>query len=236
MNAVGQHGWLDSASALQDCADRIKAVCELGMDAAIDVHGRLHKPMAKQLAAVVEPARPLFIEEPLLSENIGGIKEIASLTTSPIALGERVYSRWEFRPFFEAGCVDIIQPDICHVGGVSEIKRLAAMAETYDVGIAPHCPLGPIALAASLHVDATSPNFAIQELSLGIHYHVTGQDIGTYVNNPEVWSVKDGHVEVPSGPGLGIDVNEEVVRELSKGAKAWTPPVFIGPCGELREW
>lgn len=236
MNATGHMAWLDSPTALQGAADRIKAVRDQGLDPAIDFHGRVHKPMAKQLATLVAPFLPLFIEEPLLSENIEGIKQIASLTSCPIALGERLFSRWEFRPFFEAGCVDVAQPDVSHVGGISEMRRVAAMAETYDVGLAPHCPLGPIALAACMQVDATSPNFAIQEMSVGIHYNSTGQDIATYIKNPEVWEVKEGHVEVPWGPGLGVEINEELVRELAKDAKAWVSPMFTGPDGELREW
>lgn len=236
MNATGPTGWLDTPSSLDGAASRIRAVKNLGLDAAIDAHGRLHKPMAKQLAALVAPLRPLFIEEPLLSENIGGIKELAGLTSCPIALGERIFSRWGFRPFFEAGCVDVVQPDICHVGGISEIRRVAAMAETYDVALAPHCPLGPIALAACMQVDAATPNFAIQEMSVGIHYNSTGQDIATYITNPEVWTVKEGYVDVPSGPGLGVEINEELVRELARDSKAWESPTYSGPGGELREW
>lgn len=236
MNATGQTSWLDSPSSLKETAARITSVQSVGLDAAIDFHGRLHKPMAKQLATLVAPLGPLFIEEPLLSENIEGVKQLAGLTSCPIALGERVHSRWEFRPFFESGCVDVAQPDICHVGGISEIRRVAAMAEAYDVAMAPHCPLGPIALAASMQVDAATPNFAIQEMSVGIHYNSTGQDIATYISNPGVWDVKEGHVQVPSGPGLGIEINEDLVRELARDAKAWVSPMFTGPDGELREW
>ena len=236
MNATGPTGWLDSPTALQSATTRLRAVQSLGLDAALDFHGRLHKPMAKQLAALLAPLSPLFIEEPLLPENIEGIKQIASLSAVPIALGERLFSRWDFRPFFEAGCVDVAQPDVAHVGGISEMRRVAAMAEAYDVALAPHCPLGPVALAACMQVDAAAPNFAIQEMSVGIHYNVTGQDIATYVKNPEVWDVKDGHVDVLSGPGLGIEVNEEVVRELARDAKAWVSPMFTGSDGELREW
>ena len=208
----------------------------MGIDAGVDFHGRVHLPMAKQLAKALEPYTPMFIEEPLLSEHIGGIKSLSQLTTCPIALGERLHSRWDVRPFLEAGCVDILQPDICHVGGISEMRRIAAMAEAYDVAFAPHCPLGPIALAANFQVDIVTPNFAIQEMSLGIHYNSTGQDITSYIKNPEVWDVKDGYVAIPSGPGLGIEIDENQIRELSKNAEAWVSPGFIGPGGEIREW
>ncbi|KAI9148317.1 mandelate racemase/muconate lactonizing enzyme domain-containing protein [Paramyrothecium foliicola] len=236
MNGTGDTGWLDSPSIVDEVVDRIKLVKSTGVDVAVDFHGRVHKPMAKQLAKALEPHRPLFIEEPLLSEHIGSIKELSRLTQVPIALGERLYSRWDVRPFLEAGCVDILQPDICHVGGISEMKRIAGMCETYDVALAPHCPLGPIALAANIQVDAATPNFTIQEMSLGIHYNNTGQDITSYIHNPQVWDVKDGYIDLLSGPGLGIEVDEAQVRELSVAAEAWVTPEFRGPCGEVREW
>ncbi|KAI3394102.1 hypothetical protein diail_3226 [Diaporthe ilicicola] len=236
MNATEDMGWLDSPSVLDSCVERVKAVKELGMDAGVDFHGRIHKPMAKQLIKQLEPHRPLFIEEPLLSEHIEGIKSLAEQTSVPIALGERLHSRWDVKPFLEAGCVDILQPDISHVGGISEMKRIAAMAEAYDVALAPHCPLGPIALAANCQVDCSSPNFAIQEMSLGIHYNSGTQDLTSYTKNPEVWGVTDGYINILTGPGLGIEIDEEQVRSLSKDAKAWVSPGFIGPGGEIREW
>ncbi|KAF9884781.1 hypothetical protein FE257_001271 [Aspergillus nanangensis] len=236
MNGTGDTAWLDSPSVLQEVVTRLKSVKALGLDAGVDFHGRVHKPMAKRLARALEPHEPLFIEEPLLSEHIGAIEQLSELTTIPIALGERLHSRWDVRPFLESGCVDILQPDICHIGGISEMKRIAAMCEVYDVGVAPHCPLGPIALAANMHVNATMANFAIQEMGIGMHYNNTGQDITSYITNPEVWKVTDGHVDVLSGPGLGIEVNEAEVRQLSVGTKAWQIPEFRGPCRELREW
>ncbi|KAK4233942.1 enolase C-terminal domain-like protein [Achaetomium macrosporum] len=236
MNATEDLGWLDSPGALQSCVERVKTVKSLGMDAGVDFHGRVHLPMAKQLVKTLEPYSPFFIEEPLLSEHITGIKSLHQLTSCPIALGERLYSRWDVRPFLEAGCVDILQPDISHVGGISEMRRVAAMAETYDVALAPHCPLGPIALAANFQVDIVSANFVIQEMSLGIHYNSTGQDITSYILNPDVWKVEAGYVTIPTGPGLGIEIDEQQVRALSKDAKPWVSPGFIGPGGEIREW
>ncbi|KUI69379.1 D-galactonate dehydratase [Cytospora mali] len=236
MNATEDMGWLDSPGALDSCVERVKAVKALGMDAGVDFHGRVHKPMAKQLVKLLEPHRPLFVEEPLLSEHIAGIKTLADQTSIPIALGERLHSRWDVKPFLEAGCVDILQPDISHVGGISEMKRIASMAEAYDVALAPHCPLGPIALAANCQVDCTTPNFAIQEMSLGIHYNAGGPDLTNYTHNPQVWNVTDGYIDILSGHGLGIEINEEEVRALSKGAKPWVSPGFIGPGGEIREW
>jgi galactonate dehydratase len=235
MNATEDIGWLDSPSALASSVERLKTVKALGMDAGMDFHGRVHKPMAKQLAKALEPHLPLFIEEPLLSEHVGGIKALSQLTTCPIALGERLHSRWDVLPFLESHCIDILQPDVSHCGGISELRRIAAMCEAYDVAIAPHCPLGPIALAACMQVDATLPNFAIQEMSLGIHYN-EGADLMTYVKDKEIWKVKDGLVELMKGVGLGIQIDEEAVRRESVDARAWVSPGFIGPGGEVREW
>ncbi|KAI5847057.1 mandelate racemase/muconate lactonizing enzyme family protein [Morchella snyderi] len=236
MNATGDIAWLDSPTALDSCVDRLQTVKSLGLDAGIDFHGRLHKPMAKQLAKLLEPHRPLFIEEPLLSEHPEGIRELAGLTTTPIALGERLYSRWDVKPFL--GCVDILQPDICHVGGISEIRRIAAMAEAFDVALAPHCPLGSIALAACLQVAAATQNHVIQEMSLGIHYNTEAgeEDIGTYVTNKEAFEVTDGFVKVCAGPGLGIEVDEEAVRRLSGRGRPWRSGGFVGADGSIREW
>jgi galactonate dehydratase len=236
MNGTEDLGWLDSPGRLQECIERLRTVKALGIDAGVDFHGRVHKPMAKQLAAALEPHLPLFIEEPLLSEHVDAIKDLAARTHCPIALGERLHSRWDVRPFLEAGCVDVLQPDISHVGGISEMRRIAAMAETYDVALAPHCPLGPVALAANVQVDAVSANFAIQEMSLGIHYNAGSQDLTSYTKNPEVWNVTDGYIELLRGPGLGIEVDEEQVRSLSQDSKAWVSPTFAGPGGEFREW
>lgn len=124
---------MDSPSALASCVERVKAVKAIGLDAGVDFHGRVHKPMAKQLARLLEPHQPMFLEEPLLSENMEAIKEISQLTTAPIALGERLHSRWDFKRFLEAGAVDIAQPDISHCGGISEMRRIATMCEAYGV-------------------------------------------------------------------------------------------------------
>lgn len=237
MNATEDLGWLDSPSALNASVDRLKTVKLLGIDAGIDFHGRVHQAMAMQLVTKLVPHEPMFIEEPLLSEHIEGIVALSRLVSTPIALGERLYSRWDVKPFLGAGAVSILQPDICHVGGISELRRIATMAEAYDVALAPHCPLGPIALAANIHVDAVSANFAIQEMSLGIHYNAGSADITSYIKNPEVWNVKDGLIKLPTGAGLGIEMDEAQIRAAASGSvKPWRSPAFHGPGGEWREW
>ncbi|OJD15278.1 hypothetical protein AJ78_04463 [Emergomyces pasteurianus Ep9510] len=194
--------------------------------------------MAKQLAKLVEPYHPLFIEEPLLSEHPEGIKHFSNQVSTPIALGERLYNRWDVKRFLEDASVDVLQPDISHCGGISEIRRIAAMAEAYDVAIAPHCPLGPIALAASLQIALTIPNFVIQEMSLGIHYNTEAgsYDITNYVTDPSVFDIEDGYVDALTKPGLGIDIDEKEVRRVAVTAEAWTPMEFYGVDGGIREW
>ena len=238
MNATEGVEWLDSPEVFQSAVERLKTVRALGLDAGVDFHGRIHKPMAKQLAKALEPYGPLFIEEPLLSEHTEGIKQLSKLTTCPIALGERLYSRWDFKTFLQDSSVDILQPDISHCGGISELKKIATMAEAYDVGIAPHCPLGPIALAACIQFDMSTPNFVIQEMSLGIHYNVEAgeYDITNYVKDPSVWDVREGYVGGLNGLGLGIEVDEAEVRRVAATAAPWKVKEFMGPDGGIQEW
>lgn len=238
MNATEGVGWLDSPAAIDSCVERLKTVKALGLDAGLDFHGRLHKPMAKQLARALEPHRPLFIEEPLLVEHAEGLKQLSELTTVPIAFGERLYTRWDVKRFLEDASIDILQPDIAHAGGISETRRIAAMAEAYDVAIAPHCPLGPVALAASMQVALVTPNFVIQEMSLGMHYNVEAgdEDLNTYLRDPSVFDISEGYVAALKGPGLGIDINEDVVRKVAQSTGYWQCKEFYGPDGGIREW
>lgn len=238
MNATEDVNWLDSPSIIDSTVERLKIVKSLGLDAGLDFHGRLHKPMAKQLAKAVEPYRPLFIEEPLLVEHPEALKQLSLLTTTPIALGERLYSRWDIKRFLEDASIDILQPDIAHAGGISETKRIATMAEAYDVAIAPHCPLGPIALAACMQLAISTPNFVIQEMSLGIHYNVEAgeEDLNTYLVDQTVFNIVEGYVSALTGPGLGIEIDEDVVRRIAENTQPWQPKEFYGPDGSIREW
>ncbi|MDZ5452112.1 MULTISPECIES: galactonate dehydratase [Labrys] len=201
----------------------------------VDFHGRVHRPMAKVLAKELDPYKLLFIEEPVLSEHKEALKEIANHCSTPIALGERLYSRWDFKGVLADGYVDILQPDLSHAGGISECRKIATMAEAYDVALAPHCPLGPIALAACLQVDAVSYNAFIQEQSLGIHYN-QGNDILDYISNKEVFHYEDGFVSIPQGPGLGVEVNEDYVAERARQGHRWRNPVWRHEDGSVAEW
>jgi galactonate dehydratase len=235
MNATAELDWIGTPKLFDEVVARVQAAQAQGMDVGLDFHGRVHKPMAKQLAKALEPLGLLFIEEPLLAENIEGLAQIAHLVSTPIALGERLYSRWDFKPFFAAAAVDIVQPDLSHAGGILECRKIAAMAEAHDVAVAPHCPLGPLALAACLQLDACTPNVAIQEMSLGIHYNV-GHDLLTFVRNPEVLTAIDGDLPIPEGPGLGVVIDEEGVREADKARHRWRNPVWRHRDGSFAEW
>lgn len=200
-----------------------------------DFHGRVHRPMAKVLAKELDQFKLLFIEEPVLSENREALREIVNHCSTPIALGERLCSRWDFKPVLAEGYVDIIQPDLSHAGGITECRKIAAMAEAHDVALAPHCPLGPIALAACLQIDAVSYNAFIQEQSLGIHYN-EGNDLLDYVANKDVFSYADGFVAIPEGPGLGIEVDEAYVMERAREGHRWRNPVWRHADGSFAEW
>lgn len=235
MNATAEVDFLGSPKLFDDVVKRVEAAQAEGMDVGLDFHGRIHKPMAKQLAKLLEPLGLLFIEEPLLSENPEGLAQIAELVSTPIALGERLYSRWDFKPFLTGGVVDIIQPDLSHAGGILECRKIAAMAEAFDVAVAPHCPLGPLALASCLQLAACTPNHVIQEMSLGIHYNV-GHDLLNFVTNPEALTTVDGFVPVLTGPGLGVNIDEAGVREAHKDRHRWRNPIFRTRDGAFAEW
>jgi galactonate dehydratase len=235
MNATAELDWIGTPKAFAEVVARVEAAQAAGMDVGLDFHGRVHRPMAKQLAKALEPLGLLFIEEPLLSENPEGLAQFAQLVSTPIALGERLHSRWDFKPFFEAGAVDIVQPDLSHCGGILEARRIAAMAEAYDVAVAPHCPLGPLALAACLQLAATAPNVALQEMSLGIHYNVGG-DLYTFCTDPAPLTAVDGWLPVPAGPGLGVEIDEAAVREADKDRHRWRNPIWRLKDGSFAEW
>jgi galactonate dehydratase len=235
MNATAEMDWIGTPKIFDDVIHRVQAAQAEGMDVGLDFHGRVHRPLAKQLAKVLEPLGLLFIEEPLLSENHEGLAQISHLVSTPIALGERLFSRWDFKPFFESGAVDIIQPDLSHAGGLTECRKIAAMAEAYDVAVAPHCPLGPLALAACVQLAACAPNVAIQEMSLGIHYNV-GADLYTYMKDKTPLTAVDGYLPIPTGPGLGVDIDEDAVRESAKEAHRWRNPLWRQHDGSFAEW
>lgn len=238
MNATSEMHYIDTLDKVDAAVERVASIREKfgdKMSIGIDFHGRVHKPMAKVLAKALEPYRPMFIEEPVLPENEEYYEQIANEVSVPIATGERVYTRWGFKNIFKQGAVDIIQPDISLCGGLLEERKIAAMAEAYDMAIAPHAPYGPVALAATFQVDACTPNMFIQEQSFGIHYN-QGFDLLDFVKNKEIFQYKDSFVDIPKGPGLGIEMDEDKIKDVAQQGLVWTNPAWENYDGTIAEW
>ncbi len=173
----------------------------------VEMHGRFNPATAVEMARELERFKPSWVEEPVPPENLAALKKAAEKITIPIATGERIHTRYDYRELFELQAADIVQPDITHFGGLLETKKLAAWAETYYILIAPHNVGGPVSTAAALHFAASTPNFKIQE-----HFNDFAEDWvkAAAPGNPEV---VDGYFALPQGPGLGVRLNEDVIRE-----------------------
>jgi galactonate dehydratase len=219
--------FVESPRFVDEVVERFASLREAvgsGVDIGIDFHGRVSPAMAIRLCKAIEPLNPMFVEEPCLPENVDELARIAHSTTIPIATGERLFTRWGFRQVLEKHAAAILQPDVSHAGGIWEVRKIAAMAEAYCAAVAPHCPLGPISLAAALQVDACIPNFLCQEqVNLG----------EGYLKSP--LALKAGHVDVPAGPGLGIEVDEDAVREKLYDGN-WSNPRLWHEDGSLADW
>lgn len=238
INGCGKMEWIVTPAEVKKVKKRLEELRaavgdEIGI--GIDFHGRVHKSVAKQLVKELEEFQPMFYEEPILPEYTDQLKSIAACTIIPLALGERLVGRREYKRLIEEGVVDIIQPDISHTGGIWETRKIAAMAEASDIALAPHCPLGPIAFAASLHINVCCPNAIIQETSQGIHYN-EGADMLDYVINKDDLTIKDGFIPNLQKPGLGVEIDEDFVREMVKVGHNWRNPVWRGEDGSLLEW
>ena len=238
MNATEEVQFVDTHDKVSKVLENVQAVRDAvgpGVGLAVDFHGRVHKPMAKVLMRELSPFGLMFIEEPVLSEHLECIPELAALSPAPIALGERLYSRFDFKRVLQTGGVDILQPDPSHSGGITETRKIAAMAEAYDVAIALHCPLGPIALAANLQLDAVCYNAFIQEQSLGIHYNASN-DLLDYLVDRTPFDYQEGFVTIPDGPGLGIEINQAYVDERAAEGHRWRNPIWRHADGSVAEW
>ena len=213
----------------------IRAAFGNAIEFGLDFHGRVSAPMARILIRELEPYRPLFIEEPVLPEQAEYYPRLAAQTAIPIAAGERMFSRFDFKRILADGGISIVQPDISHAGGLTECHKIAAMAEAYDVALAPHCPLGPLTLAASLHLDFVARNAVFQEQSMGIHYN-QGGEVLDYVLNKADFAFHDGYMLPPVKPGLGVEIDEALVIERSREARDWRNPVWRHADGSVAEW
>ena len=219
---------VENPKFIQYASDNFASLRESGgkdMDIAIDFHGAISPQTAKVLIKELEQYQPMFIEEPCQAQNVDTMVDIARGTHLPIATGERIFTKWGFREILEKRAASIIQPDLCHAGGITEGRLIAGMAEAYYVPIAPHNPMGPISLAAGLHVAASVPNFLVQEqVSLG----------EGYLKNPFKLQ-KDGSVLIPKGPGLGIELDENLMKD--KIGHDWKNPESYNPFdGSVVDW
>jgi galactonate dehydratase len=239
MNATEELGIIDSSKAIDAAVSRVAEIREAfgsEIEFGLDFHGRVYAPMAKVLIKELEPYRPLFIEEPVLAEQAEYYPRLAESTSIPIAAGERMFSRFEFKHVFERGGISILQPDLSHAGGITECVKIAAMAEAYDVALAPHCPLGPVALASCLHVDFVSYNAVLQEQSMGIHYN-QGAELLDYLKNKDDFKIENGFVKPPVKPGLGVEVDEERIIAAAQNFKTdWRNPLWRHADGSVAEW
>ncbi len=237
MNGSAQTEPLETPRAIDAIVERVAAVREVigpSRDLVIDFHGRMSTALARTLLRALEPLAPLFVEEPVLPEFARDLRPLVQSTTIPLATGERLYSRNDFRDVVSTG-IAVAQPDVSHAGGISEVRRIAAMAEAFDVLVAPHCPLGPIALAASLQLAFSMPNFLIQEQSIGLHYNAGAEAID-YLVDPTPFRFVDGYAAPLVAPGLGIDIDEAAVRRAAEIGHRWRNPRWTHRDGSFAEW
>ena len=199
---------LQGPKVVKQAAEKLQAVREAvgdDIDILLDFHGRVTPQMAIQFARSFEPYYPLFIEEPVQSEVPDSMAQVKQATSIPIATGERLFNRWGFRRILETEAASLLQPDCCHAGGISEVRKIGTMAEAYYAGLAPHNPLGPVSTAACVQVDFAAPNFVIQE----IVDPLVIPEAMTFVKEP--LSIVNGHILPPEKPGIGVEVDEAAV-------------------------
>jgi galactonate dehydratase len=197
------------------------------VELAFDFHGTMTPALAIEICRQLAPVRPMFVEEPVPQENVDALKLVSDHAPVPIATGERLLSRWEFRLIIERQACAFIQPDASHAGGISELRRIASMAEVYYIHLAPHCAIGPVALTACLHVDAAIPNFLIQE--------TVGPDWLTGVVQPS-WRLKDGFIELSDAPGLGITVDEKEAAAQTRITEELGGEWYHPSDGSVADW
>lgn len=174
------------------------------VELCFDFHGKMTPALAIEICHEIKGMRPMFVEEPVPQENVDALKLVSQQVPFPIATGERLLTRWGFREVFEKQAVAYIQPDVSHVGGITELKKVANMAEVYYMHTMPHSAIGPVAFSACLQVDAVTPNFLIQEQV------DNGLGEGLLI---DPWQVNDGHIELPTKPGLGFEIDESEAEQ-----------------------
>ena len=238
LNDTEEMAMLDTPRAVGVAVKQIALVHEaLGTSIGfgIDFHGRVSATMARVSLRELEPYRPSFVEQPVLAEQAEPYPRLAAGTCIPLATGERMYSRFEFKRVLEAGGIAILQPGLPHAGGITGCHGIAALAETCDVALAPRCPLGPVALASCLQVDFVAYDSALQEQSMGIAYN-RGMGLLDHVIDKEDFHIESGFIAAPPKPGLGVETDEERVIAAIKAAPDWRNPVRRHADGSVAEW
>lgn len=239
MGVVTATDWVERPQCIDRAVANFAAVREaVGRDVGvgIDFHGRVRRSVAKVLAKAIEPFSPMFYEELLLPDDTDALREVAGHCAVPLATGERMFTRWGFKKLLQDGVIDIIQPDVSHCGGIWELRKIAAMAEAYDVAVAPHCPLGPLTLASSIQIDLCTPNAFIQEQSINVAYHADSENAMFKYVKSHPFKFENGFVLRSSAPGLGVEIDETVVREAAKTGHCWRNPIFRLEDGSFAEW
>lgn len=242
LNATEELDFIDRSARITEIVERVGSIRDAfgdRIDFALDFHGRVHRAMAKVLMRELESFRPAWVEEPLAPghDDVVGVLSAAG-SSIPIATGERCLNRWDVKALLENGVVDILQPDVS-LTGIHELVKIAAMAETYDVAVAPHCPNGPVSLASSLQVGAATSTVVVQEQSVGLHYHA-GYDglpkgeLFDYLLDGAVLTPDDGYLVRPEGVGLGIEIDQEAVNR----SEQWRllDADWRHPDGRIAEW
>jgi galactonate dehydratase len=239
MNVAGQLEFQLEPKKIKEIKKNIGLVRETigdGNEMAIDFHGRVHKGMVKKVMQELAEFSPMFYEEVLLPEHSQYYRQLANISPVPLASGERLAGREAFKDLIYHAALEILQPDISHVGGIMEAKKIASWAEASGMMMALHCPLGPIAFSAALQFDFCTPNALIQETSLGIHYNTENIDLLYYVLNKSDFDVQDGYIKINTKPGLGVEIDEYAVKEMAKAGHNWKNPVWRNRDGSFSEW
>ena len=210
-----------------DCAFLMREWVGPDVELAFDFHGKMTPALAIEICHEIKDMRPMFVEEPVPQENVDALKLVSDHVTFPIATGERLLSRWEFRQVFEKQAAAYIQPDGSHAGGITELKKIANMAEVYYIHVLPHCAIGPVAFTSCMHVDAVIPNFLAQEQ---VDWALGGDIL------KENWKVVDGHIELPEKPGLGIEIDEQAISERAPYREELGGEHFYDSDGSVADW
>jgi galactonate dehydratase len=210
-----------------ECAYTMREWVGPNVELAFDFHGKMTPALAIEICHEIKGMRPMFVEEPVPQENVDALKLVSDHVPFPIATGERLLTRWGFREVFEKNAVAYIQPDTSHCGGITELKKIANMAEVYYMHILPHCAIGPVAFTASMHVDIAVPNFLAQEqIDQGL-----GRELFV-----EPWQVINGHIELPTKPGLGFEMNEDALKNTATYREELGGEHFYETDGSVADW